>query len=730
MTSRIVVARERVQTLNYPYIKTQAVADLVVARKLKPLASPAVACTVTGTREFLKYSPGDLIILDSDHLGVSGIKMRILAVQLGALDSGTITLRMIEDRYSVSSPDIQSSNPVLESLQDDPVPVPIISWEVPRFLMKQLVLNGEATDINQPYLNHFCKKQTPNTSFTSAVSTDNVTFVDDGFQGEFTQQWTLVNNYPKNTPLIDPVGITVIGDVPPIVSTLAQIEGGQSLLLIGNELLSYSGFVPIGTNQWRLTGVRRGQLDTVPQDHNAFDIVWLVDIDTVGAARYIPGATVYSKANVLTNRFGVDLTTAPTTVTTIVERTKLPPIADNITLNSANYPGAVLAAAPVTFVWARRPLDSDVVIEPTSPDIPTAFSYGFDWSLNGTPQTQVSFGAVNTGAHTFPSGLIVLDFWSFDGINYSYQKENRRFYASTPPTVLQLFSLPLPVPSQRTVYFAGDSAAELKIDTVLSGRFNPPSCFGTHTGVGSGTVLGIDTANTLTVTLNPACSVIPASTSASNQLNGANRIAIQTAGGALEVLSFQTATLVSGTTYQLSNLIRGLRGTESTPTTQAAMASGTFVLINSGTGDQTFLDAIESAPIPDNLLHNYELVLSGAGPTATHTHNGIDLRPFAPMGVTKTPTGSGDLTITWVRRDRFGASGLMNPPMSETTESYNIQIRNAADTATIRTLTSTTPSVVYTAAMQATDGYAGTLRVRVAQVSAAYGTGKSHLAVV
>ena len=88
---------------------------------------------------------------------------------------------------------------------------------------------------------------------------------------------------------------------------------------------------------------------------------------------------------------------------------------------------------------------------------------------------------------------------------------------------------------------------------------------------------------------------------------------------------------------------------------------------------------------------------------------------------------SNDWTIRWIRRARLAANWLpsIEVPLGEVSESYQVDIVSTVTELVVRTLTSSTNEVTYTAAQQTTDlgGAATTLKVRVYQISASVGRG-------
>ena len=94
--------------------------------------------------------------------------------------------------------------------------------------------------------------------------------------------------------------------------------------------------------------------------------------------------------------------------------------------------------------------------------------------------------------------------------------------------------------------------------------------------------------------------------------------------------------------------------------------------------------------------------------------------------------GAGDLTISWKRRARVNGDAWEQSvvPLNEPSENYEIDVLDGS--TVVRTLTSTSASVVYTAADQTTDfGSAqGSVDVVVYQMSDVVGRGVGRAATV
>jgi len=88
-----------------------------------------------------------------------------------------------------------------------------------------------------------------------------------------------------------------------------------------------------------------------------------------------------------------------------------------------------------------------------------------------------------------------------------------------------------------------------------------------------------------------------------------------------------------------------------------------------------------------------------------------------------------------VRRTRLGGELLDltgDVPLGEASQAYEVDIRNAGDTATLRTITAATPTASYTAALQTADGLTpgNPVVLRVFQISATVGRGIQRSATV
>ena len=214
-------------------------------------------------------------------------------------------------------------------------------------------------------------------------------------------------------------------------------------------------------------------------------------------------------------------------------------------------------------------------------------------------------------------------------------------------------------------------------------------------------------------------------------LGGANALTVETGAGQWEIIQAGAAELIAPGRYRLTRLLRGQRGTE------GAMVS----MVPTGARVVVLDTALATLPISEadlGLPWSWRI-----GPAArpisdetfvamTFTPEGAGLQPFSVGHIEqpwRTARNPGDLTIRWKRRSRsLGADtwGAGDVPLAEDSEAYEVEIPDGG--AVKRRLSTTTTSVLYTAAQQTADwgaplGPGQSLAVRIYQLSALIGRG-------
>ena len=220
-----------------------------------------------------------------------------------------------------------------------------------------------------------------------------------------------------------------------------------------------------------------------------------------------------------------------------------------------------------------------------------------------------------------------------------------------------------------------------------------------------------------------------ASVSDGRVLGGANAAAVQGPGGAWEVLQFANATLTAERTYELSRLLRGELGSEAA-IADPLPAGAPFVLLDEHVVPLARgLDAL-GRPLQLRLIVASRDHGDAAAVALTTTPGPTALKPLAPVHLRALRSDSGVL-ISWIRRTRReGDSWDAEAPLGEEREAYEVDV--LAGTSIVRTLTASTPSVLYPAAAEILDFGAPqtSLSVTAYQLSSAVGRGFPAAAVL
>lgn len=199
-------------------------------------------------------------------------------------------------------------------------------------------------------------------------------------------------------------------------------------------------------------------------------------------------------------------------------------------------------------------------------------------------------------------------------------------------------------------------------------------------------------------------------------LNGANSMLIGD-----EIIQFQNAELLAPSKYKLTRLLRGRLGTDHAISTHTSIER--VVLLDSGLVSQNMSLSLLY------LSRLYKCVSVGdtlANTAAeSFTYGGVYLKPYSPVSLATSLQGSGDISLSWIRRTRGQGEwqDSVDVPLNEDSEQYEIDVLDGVTLK--RTISATTQSLTYTLAEQTADfgAAANNFTFRVAQRSAQVGRG-------
>jgi len=186
-----------------------------------------------------------------------------------------------------------------------------------------------------------------------------------------------------------------------------------------------------------------------------------------------------------------------------------------------------------------------------------------------------------------------------------------------------------------------------------------------------------DTENTLTILLSVDNEDVASVTRDEIINNKANRAFVWNPHtGEGELIQFQDVVINSDNSITISNISRGLRGTDYAAYTH--VPGEYFLFVN----ESAYLSQTNPLEVLGSTEYFRAVSIGGllaSTPTVTTTWQGRDLRPYAPSRIRRATSGE-TLTVSWERRTRIGGewnmfvSDVEIVPLNEDSESYEFYL--------------------------------------------------------
>jgi hypothetical protein len=278
--------------------------------------------------------------------------------------------------------------------------------------------------------------------------------------------------------------------------------------------------------------------------------------------------------------------------------------------------------------------------------------------------------------------------------------------------------------------FAYESANDTTYTEVQ--QFGLDSVFGRVTALAGTLVAGNLFNEDATITVNVGDGTLASATRAALLSDRTiNAFAITDAAGVCRVVGqFRDATPASAGVYDLSGIL--VDRWEDARYVGAVAVGDVFCRLGTTGG----IARIARSPSQLGVAHYVKVVAERRVPASiagvAFTAAGVSMLPLSPVGLhSERDAGSGDITITWLRRTRmetrFGGDLGDSCPLGEASEAYRVRLySDATFTTLVRDLgTVTTASVTYTSAQRSADGHSlySPIYPDVRMVSAAVGEG-------
>lgn len=333
------------ETYQFMGLSSTAAANKLAARVLRTVSFPLARFSITATRAAYALRPGSVFSLHWPDLGIDGMACRVTRISYGNLTEPAVTIEAVEDIFGtmdtafVAPPQSAWTEPVQELAANSyerlaEVPFHLAGGEQ-RLVMS---LASRSNYLAQGY---------------KVVSNPNGVMVQTNSVPEYTPSGSLKQAYGAATAAIDEDGFDLVAPVD--LETVEAIAAerrltGEHLLLVDDELMTFTGIRQNIDGSYRVYGVVRGVLDTLPADHSAGARAWLVSSGAglLQANAYPADQTLLVKLLPFDNTRQLDEASVSTLTASTTSRALKP------------YPPGRLRVEPqpngdLVFSWAHRP---------------------------------------------------------------------------------------------------------------------------------------------------------------------------------------------------------------------------------------------------------------------------------------------------------------------------------------------------------------------------------------
>jgi hypothetical protein len=267
------------KTYDFPYFTIAENALWAARREAYQQGYPLATGSITGDRRLYAIRTGQVCLLTWEPYGIKNLPIRITDVDLGDFVNGNITLEFMEDMFGLGKGEYGFSGSTGWKVEDK-YPTGVQDF-------RYLELPYEMIPDKDTHV--FAMAPQPN------VNTVKWTI----WRNKAGLGWTTTNSMVKWTPAarlvyecpefgdqIDMVGIEVMnifGMEDLVSSTLANgapditgARNGTNLLVVNNEVMSWSSVQRAPSGNWLIRGLIRGVYDTVPQKHNSGSTIFFL----------------------------------------------------------------------------------------------------------------------------------------------------------------------------------------------------------------------------------------------------------------------------------------------------------------------------------------------------------------------------------------------------------------------------------------------------------------------
>lgn len=388
-------------TAQYPDIPTAELAARVGQRDVNSSTTPTRKLDLKLNRVPYALRKGTRVRLQLLKRGIADMVCVIVEADKGTLKSGAISMKLVQDIFSLPSTTYVVSEPG-EDTGPTRVPVPIVlqaALEVP-----YVELAGRLTTADLNAL-------APDSGFIAVMAADpastrNYSLYTQPAGGEYADQG--VGDWCPTAIVVEASGFDDVAFTLASPVGLSRVALGTAALW-GDEIVRVDTLdVDAGTVEFG-----RGCGDTVPVEHAAGERVWFYDADAYADdAEYVGGETVQAKllTNTVSQRLNIEL--AAVLTVEMDERHARPYPPAQVRINGEVSPPNVSGEVTATWVHRDRLLQADQLVDHEAATIgPEAdTTYTVRWYMDSVLE-QTDTGVTGTTASYTPTtdGLLRIE---------------------------------------------------------------------------------------------------------------------------------------------------------------------------------------------------------------------------------------------------------------------------------------------------------------------------------
>lgn len=336
--------RVNAETADFPYFMNQRNAAVVAQWKLKQMSTPVWQGTfTTGFYEARKWNRYDLLKLAWPRKWQGTILVRIMKINLGTGTDVSIDFVEVVPYSSDLSSNIVIDTPV-DTSPKPPQPALFKTFELSYFEAVQL--NGQkavddalAYNPDAGYVSVIAKKPQSN-SLSALMYTD--------IGNDYERAGTIA--YCETAELDQTISQTNTAFIVKNAGSLGAVNVGTQIT-IDNEIMVYQSY----DAETSLLTVKRGALDTIPQNHNAGSVLYFADdFITVDSTEYVTSEVIDVKVLTTTPSGILDIEDVDAQQVEIQARAIRPYLPANVKFNGAYFPETQIITNDIVLTWAHR----------------------------------------------------------------------------------------------------------------------------------------------------------------------------------------------------------------------------------------------------------------------------------------------------------------------------------------------------------------------------------------